>query len=754
MQSNNRSFKLACVASAVCTALMGKVYAQAEQQGQQATEQEVEEVILVQGRGWQEALIEVPISETVFSESDLLDARVSRVDDFISLTPGITIANAQDSGTNFITIRGMSQTRNGEPPVAVIIDGVLQVNSRAFDQALYDVESIEVLRGPQGALYGRNATNGAIIIRTKAPADEFEGYAQGTFGKGGEVGFETSVSGPIDEDTTSFRFSARHTSLDGYYDNVATNDKVGFYDETNLRGHLNFLLGDELTLDVRASYTKSDGDALLYTFQGISTDPQTGEAIAPSAVIGANVVQRRFSANNKGIDQRDVGQLTVKLAYELDWGQFTSVTAYDWLEQQNGGDQFPYTANSTINPGKSFFDGTQTQYVDVKAFSQEFRLMSNDANKLRWMAGAYYLATDRYISSTTGADLEKGIVTVSDTPALGNPKNPTTSFLADDNNNTAWATFFNLAYDVNEQLELAFAGRYDKDEREQSVSKLNGFYAPNGNLLAPAGQPGAVNKATFSRFQPKISARYMLENGVAMYASWGRGFRSGQFNQNGVAQAAATAGVVGVKDVYQQENSETLEAGVKARFMNGKVTTNAALYRTDVENAPYFVFIGDVGAQVLVGIDEVQINGGEIEVDVNLADGLDFYAGLGVSSSDIQAYALNPTAVGNKAPYVPGMTLNTGLQYRTALTDNLGLFARADYEKRGKQYWDPENSTARPALDLINLRAGIEAADGSWSVMGSVQNLTDEEYNSEWVLGGFAHAGLPRIWRVDLRYNF
>ncbi|MEO1043304.1 MAG: TonB-dependent receptor [Pseudomonadota bacterium] len=715
---------------------------------------EAVDTIIVTGRGRSETLVEQPISTTAYTAQVIEDARIDRVDDFIALTPGVTIANAQDSGTNFISIRGMSQTRNGEPPVAVVIDGVLQVNSRSFDQALFDVESIEVLRGPQGALYGRNATNGAIIITTAGPTDEFEGYIQGTYGKGEEYGIEGSVSGPLIEDKVGYRLSARYSDLDGYFDNVALNDEVGFYEEFNIRGHLDFDLTENFTADLRASYTESDGDALLYTFQGVSTDPETGEVDGFPGISDADVVQRDFSANNKGFDEREVGQVSLRWAYDLGWASLSSTSAYDWLEQSTGGDQFPYTANSTINPGISFFDGTQTQFIDVEAFSQEIRLTSPDDQALRWMVGGYYLDTERFISSTVGADLEQGIRAVERSPLLGDAANPTTSFLADDNDNTAWALFFNFAYDITDKLELSFAGRYDEDEREQTVSSLNGLYGTDGTLIAPQGAPGAVNEETFSRFQPKVTARYLFNDDASIFASWGRGFRSGQFNQNGVAAAAANAGVVGVQDVYGQEDSETVEAGFKANFFGNKVRTSGAVYRTEVDNAPYFVFVGAVGAQVLVGIDEVEIIGGEFEVAVNPLPGLDFYAGVGVSDSEVESYALNEAAEGNNAPYVPDTTFNTGVQYRVPITDSIGFFGRLDYERRGEQFWDPENSTERSPLDLVNLRGGFEANDGRWSVTSSFQNLTDEEYNSEWVLGGFAHAGLPRTWRVDLRVNF
>lgn len=720
------------------------------QDGAQADD---DNVIIVTARGREETLIEVPLSTTVFSEEDIAAAGIDRVDDFLGLTPGVSIANSQDSGTNFITIRGVSQTRNGQPPVAVLIDGVLQVNSRSFDQPLYEVESIEVLRGPQGALYGRNATNGAIIINTKDPAEEFSGYVKGGYGTGEEYLVEGTVSGPLVEDTLGLRVSGRYYSRDGYFTNVALNDEVGFYDEFNVKGHLRFTPSDELTVDLRASYTENDGDSLNYTFQGVTTDPVTGEVNGFASVTDANAVQRRFSANNRGFDDRKVGQVSLLINYDLGFANLSSATAWDKLRQSIGGDQFPYSANTTVNPGLSFFDGTQTQFVDVEAISQEIRLTSYDDFVFRWMVGGYYLNTDRFISSSTGDDLGLGLLPVFRAPLLGNAANPTNGFTADDNDNTAWALFFNAAYDVTEQLEIAVAGRYDEDRRKQTISLQNGFFDAAGNVLAPQGTPGAVNRRTFSRFQPKVTARYLATDDFSIYASWGRGFRSGQFNQNGVAAAAAGAGLVGVTDVYDQEDTETFEAGLKFN-LSGRLTVSVGAYHTTVENAPYFVFVGAVGAQILVGIDEVEIQGGELEVSANLADGLDFDLGLAISDSEIKAYSLDPTLVGNKAPYVPNASFNAGLQYRTPIAGSVGFFSRMDYEVRGRQFWDPENSTARRSLDLVGLRAGIEDIDGKWSLIGSVENVNDVVYNSEYVTGGFAHAASPRIWRIEGRINF
>ena len=718
-------------------------------------EEQISDEIIVVGRGREESLTEVPISETVFDSQLIEDARIDRIDDFIQLTPGVTIANSQDSGTNFITIRGVSQTRNGEPPVAVLIDGVLQIDSRSFDQALYDLESIEVLRGPQGSLYGRNATQGAIIINTKDPADELEGYIQGTYGRGEEYGVEGSISGPL-TDSVGFRVSARYNDFDGIFENVTLGDEVGFSEEFNIRGHLAFDLSDKFEADVRVSYTENLNDALLFTFQGVETDPAAGfvTGFAPPEAVDSNNVQRVFSANNRGFDDREVFQISLRWNYDLGWAEIQSATAYDSIFQFTGGDQFPYTANTTLNLGSSFFDGTQTQHIDIDAISSDLRLVSPSDQAFRWVVGGYILSTDRFISSTTGADLEQGIIPIFEAPILGGGVNPTTSFFADDNDNLAWALYFNFAYDVTDRLELTFGGRYDEDDREQTVSPLQGIFDADGNLVAPSGIPGTVNNETFSRFQPKVTARYLLNDDASIYASWGRGFRSGQFNQNGTGAAAAGVGLIGVADVLEQENTGTIEAGFKANFADGRVRTSGAVYRTNVENAPFFLFIGDIGAQVLVPIDDIEIFGGEFEASVSLTDSLDAYAGFSITDSEIQEFGLDSSFVGNDAPYVPGSTINAGIQYRTPITNDIGILGRLDYERRGEQFWDPGNFTGRDPVDLVNLRGGFEANDGSWSAIVSVNNLFDEVYNSEFVTGGFAHAAAPRIWRVDLRYNF
>lgn len=263
----------------------------------------------------------------------------------------------------------------GEAPVAVLIDDVLQINSRTFDQALFDLESIEVLRGPQGALYGRNATGGAIIIQTKRPADEFEGYAKVTVGKGDEYQLEGSITGPIVDDKVSGRLSVRYMDRDGYLDNIVVGSKADYYEDTTIRGHLSFRVNDEIDADLRASIVRTEGGAINYTYQPAIVDGETGAITAfDFGIADADIVQQDLFANNLSKDKRDIDQVSLRINVETSVGTFRSVTAYDSLVETIVGDQFPYTLASTLNPGAVSigFDGGQSQHIDVEAISKSF----------------------------------------------------------------------------------------------------------------------------------------------------------------------------------------------------------------------------------------------------------------------------------------------------------------------------------------------------------------------------------------------
>jgi iron complex outermembrane receptor protein len=703
------------------------------------------EEIIVTARRREESIQEAPYAVTAFTAEVIIDAGIERVEDFVGLTSNVTMATSQGIGTSFLSIRGITQVRNGEAPVATIVDGVLQFSGIQFRQELFDIESIEVVKGPQGAIYGRNATGGAIIINTRRPTDEPDAYFMAGVGNGDEYSVEGTVGGPLVDNTLYGRFSTKYIDRDGYLDNITRGEKADRFEDFTARGRLIWEPTENLSIDFRASYSKHKGRGIGFQFQGVDIGPDGITAIGFGTDTGPidanNVLPVRD--NNVDTGEREMSDFAMRLDWSTSYGTLISTTAYTDLEEWADSDQFPYT-NAMSSPALFGFDGTQTGFFDLSAFSQELRFVSPADQRMRWEIGAYYLNWDRFVSLSTGVDTDNGIIRIERTPSI-DPLNPSTSFLADDNDNTAKAVFGQFSADLTEKFELSLALRYDKEKRVQHVSPLQ----------FPAGSPGITNSETFDKWQPKITLRYLPSDRSNWYVTWGQGFRSGQFNQNGIAEVAAAVGIPGVSDVADQEDTESIELGYKGQFLDDRMRLSAAIFDTDVDGQHFFSFIGAISAQILTNIDKVNLKGGELDIMFRATDNLDLYGAFGYTDSEIKAYSVDPTAVGNRAPYVAKYTLNLGAQYD--IPWNLGntyLFTRLDYELRGPQYWDVLNSTDRDSLSLLHLRVGVNDNQGKWSVIGEVKNLTDEEYNSEWVAGGFSAAAPGRIWRVQFRYNF
>ncbi|GGI80194.1 TonB-dependent receptor [Shewanella hanedai] len=730
--------KVLTVTSLLTASLVSFSLQAAENESQEADVKETDlqensmEVIEVTSRQRKENIQEVPMSITVFGEQDIEDLGIERAADFISLTPNMTMVEAQNAGTSFITIRGLTQVRNGESPVAISVDGVLQISPNQFNQDLYDIAQIEILKGPQGALYGRNAIGGAINITTKAPTDELTGYAELDIGNGGLKALSGAVSGPM-TDTINYRITASYKDFDGLIDNVYLNKKVDFQSDKNIRGRFIWEPSDDFSADLRIARGETEGGAVNYIYQPLH------------GINDANDTSSKIEANNVGENDRQITSASLKLDWNISDVTAGLILAADELTEFLSGDQFPYSRNiSATSPfGPNVFDGVQTQYLDTSSQSAELRFTSDDDNDFRWIAGLYYLQTDRFISSFNGLDLGKGIPRVEKTPPINDDISPATVFLADNNNNQAYALFAQFNYDLTDTQELSVSGRYDSDTREQTNRAPVKFDANSGQ----------VREKTFSKFQPKVSYVYTGLPNINLYANFSEGFRSGGFNQSGVGALAATAGLEGVSDLYKAEESSNFEVGIKGLYPDISTRFNASLFNTSIDNQHYFVFIGSLGAQVLTNIDEVSLIGGEFDFKTSVHENIDLFGSFGMTQSEIKAYSLNPGDVGNKAPYVPEYTINFGTQLHAELFSGWLSTLTLDWEQRGKQYWDPSNSSPRDAINLVNARLGFNRDEGDWSVNLWAKNLGNEEYLAEWVLGGFAHPAQERTFGIELRWN-
>ncbi len=718
--------------------------------------------IIVTARKRDETFQSVPITISVFTAQTIQAAGIESPRDFIAMVPNMTLVEVQNVGNAFVTIRGISQARNSEPSVAVQVDGVLQTNPYQFDQELADIQQIEVLKGPQGALYGRNAIGGAIIITTPDPSDHFEGTGRVGVGNGVSEKAQLAVSGPIDSaGNLKYRASFNFYNTDGYLENSYLDRKADPYRDYSGRLRLLWKPGDDWSADLRLYRDRVETSAYYYVI------PRADEANVFSTFTtppNANDVTSPIQNNNIGTDNRDITDVALKLDFHVDYGTVTSVTDYNHTKEIDTGDAYdfrPITSSIFYNyfaplyygallpTNGGSFDESQSQFIDVTTYSQELRFSSKQVNGFSWIGGAYFVHTDRFISTGNLVDRGDGIPAVYENPIV-DPSNPIATntnltFLADSQSNNAWAVFGDAIYEFNPQWELDVAVRYDQDQRHNTTK------TPTRFLIDPADSyTGEVRDATFSATQPKGTLRFKPNDNLTFYGGWSRGFRSGGFNQTGVGAAAAAAGQAGVHDLFQAEIADTWEVGMKSQFLDHRLNANLALYHTDSTNGYFFFYSATTSTQNLGNLDATY-KGAELELTARATDRIDLYASYGYTDGKITGME-DPSVIGNKPPLLTKDTINAGVQYHQPLSAGLNGTLRLDYQQIGRTWWDPYNVTSRDPVNLVNLRAGLEGE--RWTLTAWSKNLTDKLYNAEFSAGGFLWRAPPRRYGLDYTFKF
>lgn len=692
--------------------------------------------IVVTARLRAESALSAPVAVTAFTSQMIERAGINRPNDFISLAPNVSFTESQDAGTSFLTIRGITQVRNGEPSVALVIDGVAQASPSVITQELFDIAQIEVLKGPQGALYGRNSIGGAIVITSKQPTNDFAGWLRIGAGNGGLMKAQGSFSGPIVEDKLLFSVAGSVISDSGLLNNVYLNNKADPYRDRSLHGQLKWLPTENLTIDLRAGYTRTTGGALNFV---INSNPLF--ATLPD---GADNTSVPITAAFLGKQERDLRDVSLKINLDTDVGTLTSISAYTYDRNRSAGPAAPYDSTAA--------GGAQDGFTKNDNYSQELRFTSPSDEPFRYIVGAYYLHTDREYQITS-AGLNRTGIFYSGIDTSGPDQTTFANWYKE--RRDAYAVFGQASIDLTKELELSAAIRYDRDERRQTdilpiVPSTTNFvtytYPANPNL-------GNSQSATFSKWQPKLTLAYKPSKNLTVYANYAKGFSSGGFNPVGLAAAAANFGLVGLSDVYAPEISTTYEAGVKTSLLGGRLRLDGSAFQTDFENANFFSYFFQVNAQLISSMD-TKLWGYEGEAKFEVVRGLNLFAGYGYTHSKIDGYDIDPSVVGNKAPYVPSSSYNLGVQANAPVGPSWEAQGRVEYTVKGKQYWEPYNITARSPVKLVNARFGLTNTDLDLSVTAWVRNLFDEKYNTEYVAGGFVQQARPRTFGVDVQKKF
>ena len=431
---------------------------------------EIRDEIVVTALKRSERLLDVPASIAAFDAGMIEQAGITSMRDYVGMTSQVSMVETQNVGFAFVNVRGLSQVRNSEPTVAVVVDGVLQTTGLGFSEELYDIEQVEVLKGPQGALYGRNASGGAINITTRQPTNDLEGFARAGFGNGKDKSFIGAVSGALVRNVLLGRAAVSFKDADGWRENITLGRKADSYADRSFRGRLLWRPAPKVSGDLRFAYsnTESAQSQFVSNAPNFVMAPPVGGLPGLGATTGGrnngtapvlpglpasiatlvgdpNNTSVGIQGNIPGVDKRKVTTLSGRVDWQTTIGTLTSVTTFDKLDLVGTLETFPYfpflqssadptagtRTDALVLPPAIFgplatVNATTGQNRFHNAWSQEVRITSSDKQRVKWSLGGYYVKTNLDVMISVNRDLGQGDVVQETAPNIGgvNPTAP------------------------------------------------------------------------------------------------------------------------------------------------------------------------------------------------------------------------------------------------------------------------------------------------------------------------------------------
>ncbi len=655
------------------------------------------EEIVVTARQREESLADVPASITAFTQKDIERIGVQRAEDFIALTPGVVMVNTVEVGDTQVNIRGLNGARDGEANFAFIVDGILYTNPSAFNREFADLAQIEVLKGPQGALYGRSAAAGAIIVSTRKPTNEFEFDAEVSVAEFDTVTLQSTISGALSEDKLFGRLTVDARDTSGFLTNTfLQDDVVNNFSSESISGRLLWTPNDRLSIDTKLRY--ADVDAGSIAFNAAFALPAFTGFLGPDAFIDVNDHDFIFTPNVDPDNEQETIEASIKLDYDMDWATFTAWSLFSDQDQffiadgTSGafgfyfGDQTCLDTTAALagfqtqsptfigpNPGFSLYppyspttcDGYQYQERNQQDFSVQLQLTSPGDQRLRWQAGLYALDIERTVGVAQLLDDGR-----SDALLPRSFVNPLTDALVlDDFETSVFAVFGSLNYDVTDRMELSLALRWDREDRDVSngvpppsqvvstrinycATLASGFCSFDG-VTPLAGTPlnpafitdfttGIVTDTIadrseeFTQLQPKVSLTWDATDNLTLFGSWGIGFKSGGFNNLG--------------------STETIQLF----FVDAGASLVAPPEVFDKETSSAF----ELGFKSRLFNDRVEINGAVFQTDVDDMQFFEFFVGpFGLLRvvSNIEEVSLTGAELAINAQLSDSFSINAGV---------------------------------------------------------------------------------------------
>ncbi len=490
-----------------------------------------------------------------------------------------------------------------------------------------------MFKGAQGAFYGRNAIGGAIVITTRQPTDEFEGRVE--VGRDSGPGYRAllSGSGPLaGSKNLKYHAALSYFDTDGYIDNTYLGEKADPYKDVSARLRLLWDANDRLHTDSRLYISRLDTQALYFNIVNDVNDTSLPGSRQQCGRERPRPLAARLQARLRhGPRHADVHHLGRPNRGDSDRRRVRLPADHGIVLLQ----LLRLFGPATVRP--------ESEPIPEGRHRQPGGPLHVEGRRARfnWIAGVYAITTDRFISTGNMVDTGDGVFPVYRTPST-NPLNPQFSFLADSQDNLAWAVFGDANLDLTDSSNSSWRLRYDDDHRKQTTLTPAGIprrstFRVSAGLHGPGAQ--AHVGASCSR---SVTLRYQPSDAVTLYGGYSKGFRSGGFNQTGVGAVAFANGILGVHDLFDAETAETLEFGVKSRASEPTAEHGFQRLRHEATGSYFFVFLAENSTQNLGNLDKVNYSGYEFDLKALVTDSLNLNFGYGSTDSEILA-AEDPT---------------------------------------------------------------------------------------------------------------
>jgi len=701
------------------------------------------EEIIVTAQKRAQNLQTVGTSITAFDAASMQEQNLKDVTDIATQTPGMQF-NQYSPTITVYNLRGVSQndfSDHQEAPVAVYVDDAYVASMGALAGTMYDLERVEILRGPQGTLFGRNATGGLIHYVSKKPSANAEGYISADFGNFQAINTQGAINAPF-SDAVFGRFAFATASHDGYIENTL-GPRLNNQKQYAARAQLLFKPTSDGEILLNLHGLKNDNERSgIYSWAASHADANgLGYFIGPDdASNGAcpgcddfgyknpsNDVFKQ-SEDRTGLFDREEYGITAHVDWKFESFQFTSVTDYLHLKKRYGED-------SDMSPTNIFNYDTAQKYHQ---FSQELRL-NGDAGSLRWIAGLYYL--DYHTDNQAITDF-RGLTSIVDIPGgLGG------AFFTLDTR--SWSGFGQAEFDFADGWTAISGARYTNDRKEYDYNETDPFAETSVHY---------VDNHSWSNVTAKLELDRKFSSDAMVYGSISRGAKGGGYSAPSTGDSTADP-LFTQRLRFDQETLTSYEVGVKSEFWNRSARLNAAAFYYDYKNYQGFVLQGLT--QVVVNVDAT-VKGAEVEFAVVPTRGLNVELGASYLDTLAKDVALPSGALADREmPQAPKLSLNASVRYEWP-AGNGNLSVEVDGKWNDKQYLELLNAQVdlQKAYGVVNAKVGYAGGSGNWDVSAFVRNLADERYRV-YNLDLAAPLGInqgvyapPRLYGVGFNYRW